>query len=126
MPAGWSVLRALERQGIVVKNGKGKGLHGHCQLQLRPPNQNQHLKCQLMLQPKKLNRLSRLSVRSRRLPKPIVLAMLFRRFGLFPRNPPHKNKLVKLEKLRDAVRVIGRHKNIMQQLVSAEAENGKA
>lgn len=37
-----------------------------------------------------------------------------------------KSKLAKLERLRDAVRIVGRHKHIVQQLVNAEVENGKA
>ncbi|KQJ07414.1 DUF1627 domain-containing protein [Escherichia coli] len=36
-----------------------------------------------------------------------------------------KNKLASLEKLRDAVRVVGRHKNLVNQLVSAEVGNGQ-
>lgn len=37
-----------------------------------------------------------------------------------------KSKLANLERLRDAVRVVGRHKHLVQQLVNAEVENGKA
>jgi hypothetical protein len=37
-----------------------------------------------------------------------------------------RNKLASLEKLRDAVRVVGRHKHLVQHLVNAEVENGKA
>lgn len=37
-----------------------------------------------------------------------------------------RNKLASLEKLRDAVRVVGRHKHLVQQLVSVEVDNGKA
>ncbi|MDA4629510.1 hypothetical protein NY480_23460, partial [Enterobacter hormaechei] len=37
-----------------------------------------------------------------------------------------RNKLASLEKLRDAVCVVGRHKHLVQQLVSVEVENGKA
>ncbi|MEL2244068.1 DUF1627 domain-containing protein [Leclercia adecarboxylata] len=36
-----------------------------------------------------------------------------------------KNKLASLEKLRDAVRVIGRHKNLVNQLVGAEVGHGQ-
>ncbi|QDK20871.1 DUF1627 domain-containing protein [Leclercia adecarboxylata] len=36
-----------------------------------------------------------------------------------------KNKLASLEKLRDAVRVVGRHKNLVNQLVGAEVGNGQ-
>ncbi len=37
-----------------------------------------------------------------------------------------KNKLASLEKLRDAVRVVGRHKNLVNQLVNPEALNGQS
>lgn len=36
-----------------------------------------------------------------------------------------KNKLASLEKLRDAVRVVARHKNLVNQLVGAEVGNGQ-
>ncbi|MDU6819681.1 DUF1627 domain-containing protein [Leclercia adecarboxylata] len=36
-----------------------------------------------------------------------------------------KNKLASLEKLRDAVRVVGRHKNLVNQLVGTEVGNGQ-
>ncbi|QMN72150.1 DUF1627 domain-containing protein [Leclercia adecarboxylata] len=36
-----------------------------------------------------------------------------------------RNKLASLEKLRDAVRVVGRHKNLVNQLVGAEVGNGQ-
>ncbi|MDX7624559.1 hypothetical protein [Enterobacter bugandensis] len=35
-----------------------------------------------------------------------------------------KNKLASLEKLRDAVRIVGRHKNLVNQLVG-DALNGQ-
>lgn len=37
-----------------------------------------------------------------------------------------RNKLASLEKLRDAVRVVGRHKNLVNQLVNPEALNGQS
>ncbi len=36
-----------------------------------------------------------------------------------------KNKLASLEKLRDAVRIVGRHKNLVNQLVGTEVGNGQ-
>ena len=36
-----------------------------------------------------------------------------------------RNKLASLEKLRDAVRVVGRHKNLVNQLVGAEVGDGQ-
>lgn len=36
-----------------------------------------------------------------------------------------RKKLASLEKLRDAVRVVGRHKNLVNQLVGAEVGNGQ-
>ncbi|WP_460646010.1 DUF1627 domain-containing protein [Leclercia adecarboxylata] len=37
-----------------------------------------------------------------------------------------RNKLASLEKLREAVRVVGRHKNLVQQLVNTEVHNGQS
>lgn len=122
-----SVLRALERQGIVVKNGKGKGVTWSLPTaaEAAKPEPAPEVPTDApadVVKPveqivSEIPSFTETYRAGNAVPTVRVISREIRRT---------KNKLIKLEKLRDAVRVIGRHKNIMQQLVSAEAENGKA
>ncbi|HEM8019434.1 TPA: hypothetical protein U2M01_004509 [Enterobacter chengduensis] len=121
-----SVLRALERQGVVVKNGQGKGVTwslpaAPAEPELAPatpevpalPGAAKPLEQFVSEIPSFTEGRSAGQV----IPTVRVLSREIRRT---------RNKLASLEKLRDAVRVVGRHENLVQQLVNAEVENGKA
>lgn len=123
-----SVLRALERQGVVVKNGQGKGVTwslptaGEAADASKPESEVPADAPVEEVKPveqivSEIPSFTESYRAGHAVPTVRVISREIRRT---------KNKLVKLEKLRDAVRVIGRHKNIMQQLVGVEAENGKA
>lgn len=124
-----SAMRALERQGMVVKNGQGKGVtwslpvtteiaEAATPLVIAAPEVAEPI------QPKDIAKIvseipsfteGRVTVQS--VPTARVISREIRRA---------KSKLANLERLRDAVRVVGRHKHLVQQLVTAEIENGKA
>lgn len=123
-----SVMLAFERNGVVVKNGKGKGVTwslptaGEAADASKPEPEVPADAPADVVKPveqivSEIPSFTESYRAGHAVPTVRVISREIRRT---------KNKLVKLEKLRDAVRVIGRHKNIMQQLVSAEAENGKA
>lgn len=120
-----SVLRALERQGVVVKNGQGKGVTWSLPTAAEAAKPEPEVPADAPAEEVKpveqiVSEIPSFTENYRAghvVPTVRVISREIRRT---------KNKLVKLEKLRDAVRIIGRHKNIMQQLVGVEAENGKA
>lgn len=120
-----SAMRALERQGVVVKNGQGKGVTwslpaAPAEPEPAPASPEVPL---LTDAAKPLEQFvseipSFTEGRSagQVIPTVRVLSREIRRT---------KNKLASLEKLRDAVRVVGRHKDLVNQLVGAEVGNGQ-
>ena len=126
-----SAMRALERQGIVVKNGQGKGVTWSLPATAKETAEELAAPAEIALpevaeqvQPKDVAQIVSeipsfiegcdVSVT---IPTVRVISREIRRA---------KSKLANLERLRDAVRVVGRHKHLVQQLVNAEVENGKA
>lgn len=129
-----SVLHALERQGVVVKNGQGKGVTWSLPASSTEPEPEPAAESVTAVsaepelaataQPKDIAQIIREipsfaegRATAQTIPTARVISREIRRT---------RNKLASLEKLRDAVRVVGRHKNLVQQLVNAEVENGKA
>lgn len=129
-----SVMRALERQGVVVKNGQGKGVTWSLPASSTEPEPepaaesvpavSDEPELAAIAQPKDIAQIIREipsftegRATAQTVPTVRVISREIRRT---------KNKLASLEKLRDAVRVVGRHKHLVQQLVNAEVENGKA
>ncbi|WP_039029261.1 DUF1627 domain-containing protein [Leclercia adecarboxylata] len=120
-----SAMRALERQGVVVKNGQGKGVTWSLPAAPAEPQPAPAAPAVTALTDaeKPLEQFvseipSFTEGRSagQVIPTVRVLSREIRRT---------KNKLASLEKLRDAVRVVGRHKNLVNQLVGAEVGNGQ-
>lgn len=129
-----SVLRALERQGVVVKNGQGKGVTWSLPASSTEPESEPAAESVTAVsaepelaataQPKDIAQIIREipsftegRATAQTIPAARVISREIRRT---------KNKLASLERLRDAVRVVGRHKHLVQQLVNAEVDNGKA
>ncbi|HAS1301146.1 TPA: hypothetical protein NBO33_000767 [Enterobacter hormaechei] len=129
-----SVLRALERQGVVVKNGQGKGVTWSLPASSTEPEPEPAAESVTAViaepelaataQPKdtaliisEIPSFTEGHATAQTVPTVRVISREIRRT---------RNKLASLEKLRDAVRVVGRYKNLVQQLVNAEVENGKA
>ena len=123
-----SAMRALERQGVVVKNGQGKGVTWSLPAASSEPERvpsapaapavpaltdaDKPLKQFVSEIPSFTEGRSAGQV----IPTVRVLSREIRRT---------RNKLASLEKLRDAVRVVARHKNLVNQLVGAEVGNGQ-
>lgn len=123
-----SAMRALERQGVVVKNGQGKGVTWSLPAAPSEPERvpsapaapavpaltdaDKPLKQFVSEIPSFTEGRSAGQV----IPTVRVLSREIRRT---------RNKLASLEKLRDAVRVVARHKNLVNQLVGAEVGNGQ-
>ncbi|HHA1519730.1 TPA: DUF1627 domain-containing protein [Enterobacter bugandensis] len=129
-----SVMRALERQGVVVKNGQGKGVTWSLPASSTEPEPEPAAESVTAVsaepelaataQPKDIAQIIREipsftegRATAQTIPTAQVISREIRRA---------RNKLASLEKLRDAVRVVGRHKHLVQQLVSVEVDNGKA
>ncbi|MDE7915277.1 hypothetical protein [Enterobacter kobei] len=128
-----SVMRALERQGMVVKNGQGKGVTWSLpvasvheeefeqigQVQVGDGDEFTSVARQEEVKQivSEIPSFTERCVTAQSVPTARVISREIR---------STRNKLAQLEKLRDAVRVIGRHKHLVQQLVTAEVENGKA
>lgn len=123
-----SAMRALERQGVVVKNGQGKGVTWSLPAAPADPEPVPAAPAApavpaLTDAEKPLEQFvseipsfTEGHVAGQVIPTVRVLSREIRRT---------RNKLASLEKLRDAVRVIGRHKNLVNQLVGAEVGNGQ-
>ncbi|NIF35280.1 DUF1627 domain-containing protein [Enterobacter sp. Tr-810] len=128
-----SVMRALERQGMVVKNGQGKGVTWSLPVTTEIAEASEGPATPLVIaapevaepiQPKDIAKIvseipsfTERCVTAQSVPTVRVISREIRRA---------KSKLANLERLRDAVRVVGRHKHLVQQLVTAEVDNGKA
>lgn len=120
-----SAMRAFERQGVVVKNGQGKGVTWSlpaAPAEPEPAPASPEVPA-LTDAVKPLEQFvseipSFTEGRSvgQVIPTVRVLSREIRRT---------KNKLASLEKLRDAIRVVGRHKDLVNQLVGAEVGNGQ-
>lgn len=114
-----SVMLAFERQGVVVKNGQGKGVTWSL------PVVEEHVKQEptpaapaAAVQTKSLEQIlgeipsfTERCTTTEAVPTVRVISREIRRT---------KNKLEQLTKLRDAVRVIGRNKHLVQQLTGRE------
>lgn len=131
-----SAMRALERQGVVVKNGQGKGVTWSLPTAAAPAPaaaavenapaapSSAALEVAEQVQPKDIVQIvseipsfTEGCNNVQAIPTVRVISREIRRT---------KSKLANLERLRDAVRIIDRHKHLVQQLVNGEAENGKA
>lgn len=120
-----SAMRALEREGVVVKNGQGKGVTWSLPAAPAEPEPAPALP-EVPVLPGAAKPLEQFvseipSFTEGRsvgqvIPTVRVLSREIRRT---------KNKLASLEKLRDAVRVVGRHKDLVNQLVGTEVGNGQ-
>ncbi|MEP8780270.1 DUF1627 domain-containing protein [Enterobacter ludwigii] len=120
-----SAMRALERQGVVVKNGEGRGVTWSlpaAPAEPEPASASPEVPA-LTDAAKPLEQFvseipSFTEGRSagQVIPTVRVLSREIRRT---------KNKLASLEKLRDAIRVVGRHKDLVNQLVGAEVGDGQ-
>lgn len=116
-----SVMRALERQGVVVKNGQGKGVTwslpaSSTEQEPEPaaesvPAVSAEPELAATEQPKDIAQIIREipsftegRATAQTIPTARVISREIRRT---------RNKLASLEKLRDAVRVVGRHKNLV-------------
>lgn len=120
-----SAMRALERQGVVVKNGEGKGVTWSLPAAAAEP-EPAPASPEIPALPGAAKPLEQFvseipSFTEGRsvgqvIPTVRVLSREIRRT---------KNKLASLEKLRDAIRVVGRHKDLVNQLVGAEVGNGQ-
>lgn len=114
-----SVMLAFERQGVVVKNGQGKGVTWSL------PVVEEFVKQEptpvapaATVETKSLEQIlgeipsfTERCATTEAVPPVRVISREIRRT---------KNKLEQLTRLRDAVRVIGRHKNLVQQLTGKE------
>lgn len=119
-----SAMRALERQGVVVKNGQGKGVTWPlptAPAAAAPSSTAPEVAEQV--QPKDIVQIvseipsfTEWCDTVQAVPTARVISREIRRT---------KSKLANLERLRDAVRIVGRHKHLVQQLVNGEAENGE-
>ncbi|MHC8718260.1 DUF1627 domain-containing protein [Salmonella enterica] len=129
-----SVLRALERQGVEVKNGQGKGVTWSLPASSTEPEPEPAAESVTAViaepelaataQPKDtaliISEIPSFTEGHATAQTVLTVRVISREIRRT------RNKLASLEKLRDAVRVVGRHKNLVQQLVNAEVENGKA
>ncbi|HBL8936903.1 TPA: hypothetical protein LTW72_003090 [Enterobacter hormaechei] len=114
-----SVLRALERQGVVVKNGKGKGVTWSLAIVTEPVKQEPVP--EVPAAPEEAKPVEQIvseipSFTEGRAAVEAVPAV--RDISREIRRT--RNKLDQLTKLREAVRVIGRHRNLVQQLIGRE------
>ena len=129
-----SVLRALERQGVVMKNGKGKGVTWSLPASSVKPEPEPAAEFVLavsaepeMAATKQQKDIAKIIREIPSFTEGRVIAQTVPTVRVISREIRRaRNKLASLEKLRDAVRVVGRHKHLVQHLVNAEVENGKA
>ncbi|URO01246.1 DUF1627 domain-containing protein [Leclercia adecarboxylata] len=120
-----SAMRALERQGVVVKNGQGKGVTWSLPSVPAKPEPVPAAPAVPVLTDadkpleqfvSEIPAFTERHVAGQVIPTAQVISREIRRT---------RNKLASLEKLRDEVRVVGRHKNLVNQLVE-EANHAKA
>lgn len=114
-----SVLRALERQGVVVKNGKGKGVTWSLAVVTEPVKQEPVPEAPAAPEEAKPVEQIVREIPSFTEGRAAVEAVPAVR-DISREIRRTRNKLEQLTKLRDAVRVIGRHRNLVQQLTGRE------
>ncbi|VAE68517.1 Uncharacterised protein [Enterobacter hormaechei] len=114
-----SVLRALERQGVVVKNGKGKGVTWSLAVVTEPVKQEPVPEAPAAPEEAKPVEQIVSEIPSFTEGRAAVEAVPAVR-DISREIRRTRNKLEQLTKLRDAVRVIGRHRNLVQQLTGRE------
>lgn len=114
-----SVLRALERQGVVVKNGQGKGVTWSLAVVTEPVKQEPVPEAPAA--PEEAKQVEQIvsEIPSFTEGRAVVEAVPAVR-DISREIRRTRNKLEQLTKLRDAVRVIGRHRNLVQQLTGRE------
>ncbi|EPJ5334017.1 DUF1627 domain-containing protein [Enterobacter cloacae] len=114
-----SVLRALERQGVVVKNGQGKGVTWSLAVVTEPVKQEPVPEAPVAPEEAKPVEQIVSEIPSFTEGRTAVEAVPAVR-DISREIRRTRNKLEQLTKLRDAVRVIGRHRNLVQQLTGRE------
>ena len=114
-----SVLRALERQGVVVKNGQGKGVTWSLAVVTEPVKQEPVPEAPAAQEEAKPVEQIVSEIPSFTEGRTAVEAVPAVR-DISREIRRTRNKLEQLTKLRDAVRVIGRHRNLVQQLTGRE------
>jgi len=114
-----SAMRALERQGVVVKNGQGKGVTWSLPMAAAEPEP-------APAPSKPVKPVEQIVSEIPSFTEGRVTALVVPTVRVISREIRRtRNKLANLEKLRDAARVVGRHKNLVQQLVNAEVPHGE-
>ncbi|MFZ5050032.1 DUF1627 domain-containing protein [Enterobacter kobei] len=114
-----SVMHALERQGVVVKNGKGKGVTWFLAAVTEPVKQEPVPEATAAPEEAKPVEQIVSEIPSFTEGRAAVEAVPAVR-DISREIRRTRNKLEQLTKLRDAVRVIGRHRNLVQQLTGRE------
>lgn len=134
------VLVSLARQGVVVKNGQGKGVTWSLPVTDAPEEEFEQIGAE---QPKVDYEFEPVARQESAPEESVDIAKIVSEIPSFTEGRVTgqavptvrvisreirraKSKLANLERLRDAVRVVGRHKHLVQQLVNGEIENSKA
>jgi len=116
-----SAMLSLARQGVVVKNGRGKGVTWsltEASAAEPVPDAPAVAEAAKPLEQfvSEIPAFTERHIAGQVIPTVRVISREIRRT---------KNKLANLEKLRDAVKAVIRHKNLVQQLVNTEADHGE-
>ena len=117
------VLTSLVRQGVIEKNGQGRGVTWSLPAVMSAPApvpeapETSEADKPLEIFVSEIPSFTERHAPGQVVPTVRVISREIRRT---------RNKLERLTKLRDAVRIVGRHKNLVQQLVEQEALDGKA
>ena len=120
------VLTSLARQGVIEKNGQGRGVTWSLPAVMPAPApvpeapkapETSEADKPLEIFVSEIPSFTERHAPGQVVPTVRVISREIRRT---------RNKLERLTKLRDAVRIVGRHKNLVQQLVEQEALDGKA
>lgn len=117
-----SVMVSLARQGIVDKNGQGKGVTWSLPVMLAEPVPTPEVPAVPEAEKPLEQFVSEIPAFTERratgqqIPTVRVISREIRRT---------RNKLEQLTRLRDAARVLSRHKDLVQQLVKQEADDGQ-
>lgn len=114
-----TVMISLARKGVVVKNGQGKGVTWSLPMAAAEPEP-------APAPAKPVKPVEQIVSEIPSFTEGRVTALVVPTVRVISREIRRtRNKLANLEKLRDAARVVGRHKNLVQQLVNAEVPHGE-